>query len=887
MPGEPREVAAEARDRGLRVTWQASASDGGDPITAYEIQWRTASGAFGAAVELGADMRLHEITGLDNDTGHVVRVRAVNSVGAGTAAEVGATPRPPTVPGPPREVAAQARDRGLRVTWQASASDGRTPVTGYEIQWRTASGAFGAAVELGADMRLYEIVGLDNDAGYVVRVRAVNSVGAGAAADIGATPRAPTVPGPPVIVAVVPLERGVTVEWRPPPDDGRAPVSSYRLSWPGSGAEITDLSHDIVGLGFGRDSVIRVSAVNSVGEGTPAAVAARSNQVPGPPRQVRITEDDASLVVWWGPPAVAVPFAASYSGSVVTEYVVQWKTSGQQYSTDRQATVAPGSVPDDILEAYTITGLDNGSDYSVRVIAVNEGREGPPGEASGRPRQASPGAPPLVTAHNSGRRNSVWVEWAPALRDGLPADDYHVQWEPADQGDGPSGLQRIGARLDYLILIDINADVSGTEYRVRVRATYGDGDGPWTETRITVANIPGDVSQVTATPGDGSALVQWDPPSDRGSPISAYLVSWGHTSVVVTGESYEITGLENGRSYPVRVGAINNVGIGVYLRSVNHPFWYVSVGVTPDGPIDGPGAPGAPGGVVVVPGDGSLSVSWEAPADDGGAAVSAYQVSWEAAGQPGTARQADVGAASSHVVTGLVNGTDYVVAVAAVNSAGAGQAAAVTAAPEEAGARPGAPGSVVVVPGDGMLLVSWAAATDSAGVAASAYEVSWEAAGQSGTARQADVGAALSHVIIGLVNGTDYVVAVAAANSAGTGPATVTQAVPTGLPGAPRSVVAARGTDVVGRARILVDWLPPDDDGGIGIIAYRVSWRADGEDYDESRCSHRRADTAATSHPIGELDAGTTYHVRVAAVNVLGLGPATETTVPPQDSAGG
>ena len=475
------------------------------------------------------------------------------------------------------------------------------------------------------------------------------------------------------------------------------------------------------------------------------------------------------------------------------------------------------------------------------------------------------------------------MEWAPVLRDGLPADDYDVQWAPADPGDGPYGRQRISARLDYLILIDdIDAEVSGTEYRVRVRATYGDGDGPWTETRITVANIPGEMSQLTATPGDGSALVEWDPPSDGGSPINAYLVSWGDTSVVATGESYEITGLENGRRYTVRVVAINNVGVAGFILGVGYP----SVKVTPDGPIGGPGAPGAPESVVVVPGDGSLSVSWAAPADDGGAAVSAYEVSWEAAGQPGTARQADAGAASSHVITGLANGTAYVVEVTAANSAGTGPAAALTAAPAAAGARPGAPGGIVVVPGDGMLLVSWAAATDSTGAAAGSYEVSWEAAGQPGTARQADVGAALSHVITGLVNGTAYVVEVSAANSAGTGPATVTEAVPTGLPGAPRSLVAARGTTVLGRTRMLVDWLPPDDDGGSGIIAYRVSWRADGERYDESRCSHRRADTADTSHPIGELGAGTTYHVRVVAVNVSGAGPATEITVPPQNAAG-
>ena len=778
----------DAADRRLVVRWSPPPDDGGDDITGYRVRWRVHGERDHEEEGLGAASRSHRIDGLDLGTRYWAQVAAVNRVGTGPWSDV-LSAVPLDVPRAPRDVAAEALDEGLRVTWQAPARDGGDPITGYKIRWGTGAGALGAAVEVDAATRVYEIGGLTNDTDYVVRVLAVNSVGD------GATPRAPTLPGPPVIVAVVPLERGVTVEWQPPPDDGRAPVSSYRLSWPDGGhAEITDLgdlSHDIIGLDFGRDSVIRVSAVNSVGEGTPAAVAARSNQVPGPPRGVSITEDDGSLVVWWGPSAIAVPFAASYSGSAVTEYVVQWKTNGQDYSTDRQATVAPDSVPNDIYEAYTITGLDNGSDYSVRVIAVNEGREGPPGEASGRPRQAPPGAPPSIVVYNfeEWHRLGLWVEWEPALRDGLPADYYDLQWAPAGPGGGPFKSRRIPAWFGLYGVIDDGLE-EGTAYRVRVRATNGH-NGPWIETRVTVAGSPDPVPQVTATPGDGSAFLQWDPPqSDGGSPISAYLVTWGparstskigeDSSVVVTGESHEIIGLENGRTYTVRVGAINNAGTS--------PSW-PAYQVTPDDPIDGPGVPGAPGRVVVVPGDGSLSVSW-------------------------------------------------------------------------------------------------AAATDSTGAAASTYEVSWEAAGQPGTARQADAGAALSHVITGLANGTAYVVEVAAANSAGKGPATVTQAVPTGLPGAPRSVVAARSTTVLGAARILVDWLPPENDGGTGITTYQVLWRAEGEGYDDSQCSYRRADTAATVYPIGELDAGTTYHVRVVAVNASGPGPATEITVPPQNATG-
>ena len=628
----------------LVLSWAAPDDNGGTALTGYMVRWRVHGERDHEEDRVGAASLSHRIDGLVSGTRYWAQVRAFNRVGNGPWSDLLSTV-PLAVPGAPRAVAAEARDAGLGVTWQAPASDGGDPITEYKIQWRTTSGAFGAAVAVDAATHLHEITALTNNTRYVVQVVAVNSQGDGSAAQIHATPLPPTVPGPPIIAAVVPREGGVTVQWLPPPDDGRAPVSSYRLTWPGGHAEITDptdLSHDIVGLDFALDSVIRISAVNSQGEGTPAAVRARSNQVPGPPQRVLIAEDDGSLVVRWKPPGVVSAFVASYSGFVVTEYLVQWKTSGQEYSTDRQATVTPDSIPDNSYGVYTITGLNNGSDYSVRVIAVNEGRRGPPGEVSGRPRPAVEGAPPRVVAYNYGERTGeLWVDWWPAIRehDGVQASIYELRWGPAGQASSPSGYPRIpGGPL----VIDVGSDAVGTVLRVRVRAVYGGTFGPWAETLVAVAAPPTIPQRLTATPGDGSASLQWDPPeSDRGSPISAYVVIVNEVddiedqaSVVVTGESYEMTGLENGRTYTLHVAALNNVGIGD--RS--------EVMVTPNGEIDGPSVPGAPEDVVVVPGDGSLAVSWAAPADHGGAAASAYQVSWEAAGQPGTgtAQQTDM-----------------------------------------------------------------------------------------------------------------------------------------------------------------------------------------------------------------------------------------------------
>ena len=76
-----------------------------------------------------------------------------------------------------------------------------------------------------------------------------------------------------------------------------------------------------------------------------------------------------------------------------------------------------------------------------------------------------------------------------------------------------------------------------------------------------------------------------------------------------------------------------------------------------------PSHPGPPTGVSAVAGDAQVAVSFSAPADNGGAAVTSYRVTGDPAGSA-------EGAASPITVTGLANGTEYTFTVAAHNSAG-------------------------------------------------------------------------------------------------------------------------------------------------------------------------------------------------------------------------
>lgn len=98
-------------------------------------------------------------------------------------------------------------------------------------------------------------------------------------------------------------------------------------------------------------------------------------------------------------------------------------------------------------------------------------------------------------------------------------------------------------------------------------------------------------------------------------------------------------------------------------------------GTTDDSPtpvtvsgITGRVAPGAPTGVAADAGDGGATVSWTAPADDGGAPVTAFTVR----ANPGGRRCEWTSGPLTCTVTGLANGTTYTFTVAATNSTGTG-----------------------------------------------------------------------------------------------------------------------------------------------------------------------------------------------------------------------
>ena len=630
-------------------------------------------------------------------------------------------------------------------------------------------------------------------------------------------------PDAPTSVIVTPGDSQLTISWSEPVYDGDDAITAYTATATAGSSSSTcgwttgTLTCTISSLTNGTSYAVTVVATNSIGDSdNSTTVNGTPNVEPGQPTLSSVVPGNQSLTVTWTAP--------SNDGTAITGYTAT--------AVDGLSTLTCTTV----LLTCTITGLVNGTEYTVSLIASNAA--GPSTESdplTGTP-VSVPGAPTDVQLTRV--FDGITVTWtAPTLNGGDEITDYTVTASPNDA----SGAVTCGWTTgDGALTCELTGVSNTANYSIVVVATNSVGDSAGsTSASSNGYSAPGAPTISSITPGNTTLTLSITPGTSGGLSRTDYVYSLDNgvtfTSFATATGPFVITGLANGTTYRVSVAAVNDVDTGTFSSRVS------GVPAT---------VPSAPRWLHGVRGSATATLLWNPPATNGGSTITSYLVS-DLHGHTCTS------ATMTCTVTGLTNGVAYVFYVMAINSRG-------TSAPSNSNlvipaTTPGAPGITSVVAGNRSVVVTFTAPTTTGGAALGYYDYSVDGgtSWQSGQYRTKN--SALT--ITGLINGTSYSVKIRARNIVGAGTASVaTTAVPFTTPG--KTVIQAIVTT---STKATVSFAAPGT-GGRSITSYQYSLNHG------TTWVTRSSGTTASPLVISGLAAKRFYSVQVRAVSSAGSG---------------
>ena len=292
-------------------------------------------------------------------------------------------------PSAPLNVHALGGYQRARLFWDAPASDGGQPITGYYVDQQpgglvggeatptlfpaTAGNPPGALIE-----------GLTNNQSYTFKVRAVNVHGNGpwSVPSTAITP-GPTTPEPPALDTAVgdPATAGrITASWSLPSDysDGGAALTGFRLTAVNPDSVPTTVTVNpgsartggVVGLEDNTKYTVQVSALNTYGESSPSNSITGVVTIPGAPGtpSARYGGAAGTLTLTFAPPTAGdFSYFTNFRAKVASR-------ANAEGSVDAATACPSGAAGTCTLQ---VTGLSSGQTYSIAVQAQNAAGWGP------------------------------------------------------------------------------------------------------------------------------------------------------------------------------------------------------------------------------------------------------------------------------------------------------------------------------------------------------------------------------------------------------------------------------------------------------------------------------------------------------------------------------
>lgn len=830
-PAAPTSLKLTVGVKSLSGSWVAPTVVNGSPVTGYSVQYSADSTFATGVTTVDTVSPAYVIPGLADGGKYYVRVAAKNALGqsAYTAAVSATTAVAPLAA---QTVTATAAAGSSTVAWKAPTSTGGVALTGYRVEYSKDANfaTVAGSMNVAGTVLTAVVKPLDANTAYYYRVIAINGVGEAPASNVASATSFPVASAPATASATAGVASAV-IKWTAPASNGGSPVTGYKVEYSTSAdfsgsktvnAASTAVSATLTGLTAGATYYVRVAATTLAGTGAYASTTVKVFSAPASPASVNVLGGAANFKATWVAPA-------DNGGTAITGYRLE-------YSTD--STFATGvktvSVASTVLTS-TVTALPASTTYYVRVVALNAAGASVASTPLSVSTVAAPDAPVLSSVKSSATTtgpNLVATWTATPNLYGQVLTNYSLQY--STDSTFATGVKTV---LTKSLTTTIASLPSSTKYYVRVAALSAAGTGaysaPLSVTTVASAAIPVNVTASVST----AKSVTINVPVVAGvtkTTVQASLASTFTSPITVTAVNGKatFTGLAEGTVYSFRAQDTNSVGASGYSATVTASTLAAPVTNVATSNV----------------GVGSATLTWTASAST----VTGYNVY-----KDGILLGSVASGVTSFDVSGLNEGTSYVLSVAAVNASG--ESAKVDTSVKTSISAPGPVTNLAAsaVNPDSVTL-SWSGST--AGGTVASYNIY-----EDGIIVGSAPAGATSFTVSALSENTSYVFSVEAVNVSGVS-AKVNVSAKTGI-SLPSAVVNVVATNVSTNSAS-ISW--SGGLGGGGVVSYNIY---------KDGVLVGNVGYGLTSYNVTGLAEDTSYVLSVEAVNSTGVSGVQSVTV--------
>jgi len=661
LPGVPTGLSATTSAGTITLSWVAPTSTGGTPITGYNIYdasgniYNSSTNAFvsdtGSITTIGNILTIN-ITGLIEGSTYTFSVKAVNLAGLSSAVSFGSITL--GLPTAPLNFSGVSGNTQITFSWQAPASTGGSPITGYQIADSSGTIVYNGTGNIAITTI---ITSLQNGTSYIYKIAALNARGASAySAPITVIAGLPATP---TGFSAVAGDKSVTLSWSASSGNGssivgyRVFLSNGRLFeadgttvftpagplYNSSGALVVDSSSVYTttsGLTITLSSnfnnavqyTFSVYGANTYGQSSLPAFVSVTPGLPDTPTNLTASTGNGLVSLSWTAPS---------SGPTPSSYLIS-------YSSTTVSTSSTSAV---------INGLINGSPYTFKVNSVNTNGNSVNYVSISATPFTTPGVPVNILLSSTDTTGTI--SWQAPISDGGSSILGYKIYDSSGNIYDTSG--NVVADTGSIYTTNTNTytitglTVSQT-YTFNLKASNAAGNSLGSVLTIKTG-VPGTPINLTAIPGDTTVVLTWAAPT-TGTP-TGYRIEYSGTSETTASNvlTKTITGLVNTRQYTFSVFATTSNGDSLVPAIINAS----------------PGLPYAPTGLNGYVGTGSVTLSWTAPSVTGGSAITGYQVGYTIGSGTSITDVPNI-TTTNATISGLTSGTSHTFTIKTKNANG-------------------------------------------------------------------------------------------------------------------------------------------------------------------------------------------------------------------------